>query len=1402
MISQIELNYNTSYTYKLNIESTKYYFNINYNNISIEETSGIVHILAGLDIGQYNIIVYYLIDDQEYSTNIELIIKPIITYNLALINSNCNLMPILSPNINQGIFSILEKIDNIVINSQNGMISCNNLLVGIYSFNVVWEINSIKTSYYCHFIIKPQFYYLNDTSSINHGKEFISEPVIINPNNSYILSSPYNINEQGSIRLKNLDVGYYQIPIYLKIDSIQLKTIYHLTVKPIVKYLDYVCSAFSNYQITNPYVSELGGQFSLMNDQSIVNEHFIIDKLGNIIVNSPSGMYTINVIYNKRNAETITPVNIIVNPIVTYNDETINCNDQGWTSKPITNELIDEYFILSHNNFIINDLGQIYYYNLEPNNYKIIIKCKKNNCEQITELNLIVKPVLEILTGTQIIEYGQLMNNINYIIYPINSIYSLSGPDNILINENNFIINENKVGNYNIDLVLTMNDITTITNYNFIILPSFEYLNDIYYINYNELFISDKPIINIESNYIINIESNYSFTINVGQINNQGQIEILEILDVGVHELIIELNYNEYKIKRTLQLIVKPLIKINDQKFIYSEIINVESIVLPINGILKLDDNMVQPLNVGIYDFIASYTYNGIESFYNYTIEIIKKEIKLKFKDSIKEYDGTTNIELITENNINLTGSFTNPNVGKNKLILFNYEDNNYYTKQKKIKGEIYKKTIIPNIKVTDKIYNGTNKANVELDCNPIKIISYTAYYIDCNVGNQRIIINNIEIEPNQNYQLSSDIYEVLGNILPRDINMIYVAEDKIYDGTTECKLKLAEIQNIAPKDKYKILNGIKQVSYSNSGIGENEIIIKETNELSNYKITIPKIIGNIKAQVITLNMSVYNKIYDGNDIATINFNTDLKILSYEANYNNKNVNYNKKVYIKNIILENKNYIVEDCIIYGNILPFPLEINFYGQDKIYDGTNKIESYYILNDTNDDLKCLYELEFKTINCGINLDLIVKNIRLIGSDSKNYKISLVKTNNPSIYQKELEIVFKSIDKQYDGTTDAYIKVDTISGIIEKELTDVNIVKSNVYYSDTKVGLNKKIIVEDIILNPKLFNYYSNNTYCYGNILPRELQLVIDTPEKEFDGMPDANIIIKNIKNIIQDEQVYIKSLKSIFVNNSQVLVSDIILEGEDKNNYVCNDVKITGKIIPKELIIDFTCEDQEYDLNIEPIVTYKLLINDPGIQLLTYSAKYENIQVGIQNVIIDNIILNTPNYFVSKNIISGNILSKDKIISGNILSKDKIELKLKYLNVDKEYDGTNRTNLQLELDISNISISYFESEYKSNKVIDNNSIIIKNVKLLGEESDKYIVKDHEIEGQITKKSLKCVFKKIDNKIVGNLVGHILDDNINIINYISFKKNNDIFIQNITLDGIDKNNYNLINKTYKVE
>jgi hypothetical protein len=55
MTNLIEINYNTSYSYKLNIDST--YFYINHDYITIEQTTGIIHISSGLDVGQYNIIV-------------------------------------------------------------------------------------------------------------------------------------------------------------------------------------------------------------------------------------------------------------------------------------------------------------------------------------------------------------------------------------------------------------------------------------------------------------------------------------------------------------------------------------------------------------------------------------------------------------------------------------------------------------------------------------------------------------------------------------------------------------------------------------------------------------------------------------------------------------------------------------------------------------------------------------------------------------------------------------------------------------------------------------------------------------------------------------------------------------------------------------------------------------------------------------------------------------------------------------------------------------------------------------------------------------------------------------------------------------------------------------------------
>ena len=116
--------------------------------------------------------------------------------------------------------------------------------------------------------------------------------------------------------------------------------------------------------------------------------------------------------------------------------------------------------------------------------------------------------------------------------------------------------------------------------------------------------------------------------------------------------------------------------------------------------------------------------------------------------------------------------------------------------------------------------------------------------------------------------------------------------------------------------------------------------------------------------------------------------------------------------------------------------------------------------------------------------------------------------------------------------------------------------------------------------------------------------------------------------------------------------------------------------------------------------------------------------------------------------------------------------------------------------------NIELLYFTSLYDSIVVGENKNIIINNIELGGNSISNYIYnKSIIIKGQINPKIIDCEFKLINGSIIGRLIGLLNNDNVWIKNYISYKKNNDYYVENVTLDGSNQNNYILPNKIYLV-
>jgi len=1416
--------------------------NINYGTSYLLNINNLERNIKDLNVGIYDL------------SGINIIVKQNILYDLTHINKNSKLIPILYPSINEGLFYIDISNENINIDSSNGIINLNNLDINIYSFNVIWILNSVISSYYINFTIKPEFYYEPNELIILYNETKQSNLPIIIPNNNYIINSKYKISSSGIINFINYDVGYHIIPVTLTMNNILVTTNYNLFVLPEIKYLldIYTCNSYNEFITDKPFVSQIGGLFQISN-----NDYFYIDSNTGIIkINGPINLYNLEISYTKNNVINKCNIIVIIKPNIIYND-----------LLPYSNESINGIFeiidIKYYNNIIIDiSSGLITYNNLYPNIYTIKIKYTpyiNNLCNTESICKLIINPKLNILSKNQVINFGNYFENVYFETFPDNELNIFVNNPAILIKDNYLDLNNIKnIGIYNIQLCITVNKLTDYKDYSFTILPTIKYnINNFCY--YKESFNSELPIIKPDLAEIKIFSGN--------NVNSDNGIVYFNNLNVGEYNSVVYLNYANFDISVNFNLIVKPILIIPSQNIFYSNSIS-GIIYLPKGGTLLYNNQSnivfnnlikeIKNLNAGIYNYSFSYKFNNIETKINSIFHILKKQLILKYFIKDKYYDGLKIVNIVTDiSDIIINSEFYNANVELNKEIIINdiflpnYLDINYYVNKIKLKGNIYQQKIIPNTIISDKIYDGTLFSYITISHNLVNIKSYDSLYVCQNVGLQTINIKNIVID-NLNYQVYD--YTISAYILPKKVYISFLGQDKIFDDTSNCNIIFKNIDGLINKDKIYIKN--IYAIFNNYNIGYNEISIINYElygiNYDNYEIIFNKIYANIFPKKIFLDSIINEKIYDSTSCVNLSLKSidNLKILSYDANFIDK-----KKIIVKNIILENKNYYVDDFILYSNIKPRPLDFYYYGDNKVYDGNSFSFGKYTINSiSGDDINCIYDANFENINSGNNKDLIISNIKLYGKDANNYIIKNIITNKSCIYRKEIFIDFNCIDKMYDKTNKAFVEIKSISGILlcDKNL-DFKILSLDANYEDFFSGKNKNIFINNIVFVPSIINYYCNNTKCIGNILPREIILDINVNDKIYDGNINSNININNINNIIYNDSVYIKSLNSNFIdsnvgNNKIIKITDIKLFGSLADNYICNNFTFFGNILPKNININFKAEEQEYNDNLIP----KLIINSLEI-VKSYNTFYKQINVGIQDVIITNITLSDSiNYIVNDQIIKGIILPKK--ININFSAKDKI------------YDGSNNViilydnNLVLSFDayfedvnvgykkifINNIKIN--NSNYITNENIiiygnilpcelfinpiiskiydgNNNYILIDNKILsslcnfeqinIGEnikvnikniilKDNNYVINDFETIGNIKPKIIEPIFI-IEDKIYNcnNKVNiKNIKSEISIKSYNAYYINNNIGLQKVIIDNIIFNDFNYISNPIYLE
>lgn len=192
--------------------------------------------------------------------------------------------------------------------------------------------------------------------------------------------------------------------------------------------------------------------------------------------------------------------------------------------------------------------------------------------------------------------------------------------------------------------------------------------------------------------------------------------------------------------------------------------------------------------------------------------------------------------------------------------------------------------------------------------------------------------------------------------------------------------------------------------------------------------------------------------------------------------------NYNDKVVEADLIINPKplNVTVQGEIskVYNANTIIALNATNFVLDGVVNGNNVILDYPVAGGINNK------------NVGENKTVTINNLKLSGTDSKNYELSSTSltANIAKVKPKEIQVSLKgNVTKVFDGTTNAVLSGDNfdLTGIIEDEIVTLNNSSSGEY--DTKdVGENKTIKVSSLTISgDDALNYVLNSQSTSGQI-----------------------------------------------------------------------------------------------------------------------------------------------------------------------------------------------------------------------------------------------------------------------------------------------------------------------------
>jgi hypothetical protein len=564
--------------------------------------------------------------------------------------------------------------------------------------------------------------------------------------------------------------------------------------------------------------------------------------------------------------------------------------------------------------------------------------------------------------------------------------------------------------------------------------------------------------------------------------------------------------------------------------------------------------------------------------------------------------------------------------------------------------GEITRAVLtISGATVANKAYDGTNAATfssgtlnglISTDSANL-ILTQSGTFSQINVGDNLVVTatNTLSGSAADNYSLTQPT-GLTANITPKALTVTgTTVANKTYNGNDLATVSNGTLVGVVGSDNVSLVQA-GNFSTANVGTGLTVTITDSlsNNAAGNYTLIQPTgFTANITAKALTVTgTSVANKIYDGNNIATISggslvgvVGSDNVTLTETASFGQSDVGNGLAVTISNVLggTSAGNYtLTQPSGLTANITPKALTvIGTTVANKIYDRTNvaTVSGGTLVGVVAGEIIGLVQAgTFGQINVGSGLAVTIADT-LTNNASGNYSLVQPTGLTADITPKALSVTGTTVsNKIYNGNNVANIADGTLVGVVSGDNVSLNQVAT---FSQADVGTALVVTAANTLSNNAAGNYtLVQPTGLTADITPKAI--TIDgaaVANKVYDGTNVANFTAGTLSGVVGSDDVVLTRLGTFSqstIGTGLTVTSTSVLSGAAANNYeLTQPTGLSANISAKTLTVTgAVIANKVYDGN--DLATFSagtltgVVSSDTASLVVTQGASFSQANVG--------------------------------------------------------------------------------------------------------------------------------------------------------------------------------------------